>query len=158
MMQGKIERAQRSKSGKSLRILVNDQWYSTDNWALEQAIGRTVQFNVGTSEYMGNTVFWANDAELVIGHNEPMASAPAPNVPAASPQPQPQSPTGTGRERDASIIAQALTKAVTSPGDDIGMVWNTYCAFYFKALAGEKQPASQGHQATAPEFDDDIPF
>jgi hypothetical protein len=62
MNQGRIEKAQRSKSGKTLRILVGDTWYSTDNWALESCVGRTVQFNVGTSEYAGKTIYWANKA------------------------------------------------------------------------------------------------
>ena len=157
MMQGVIEQAQMSKSGKTLRIKVGDVWYSTNNFALQSAIGRTVQFEVGTSSYQGNTIMWANDAELVMGTNDHVASAPAPNIPAASPQPQPsQSPTGTERDRDASIIAQALTKACTAPGDSGDTVWARYCFFYAKALAGEKQPTET--QAAAPEFDDDIPF
>lgn len=143
MMQGTIQQAQMSKSGKTLRILVNDQWYSTSNFALQNAVGRNIQFEVGTSEYQGNVIYWANDAELVTNV--------APNIPAATPQAAPSSPTGTVRDRDASIIAQALTKACTAPGDVPDAVWERYCFFYAKALAGEK-PVDN------PDFDDDIPF
>lgn len=152
MMHGTIEQAQMSKSGKTLRIKVGGTWYSTNNFALQQAIGRNVQFEVGTSEYMGNTIYWANDAELVtdVGMDVPA------NVPAPRPQQAAQSPSGTDRDRDASIIAQALTKACTAPGDSGDTVWARYCFFYYKALAGEKPPAES--HAAPPEFDDDIPF
>jgi len=166
MMQGIIERAQRSKSGKSLRVLVNGQWYSTNNWALEQCIGRTIQFEVGTSEYMGSTVFWANDAELVTD-----VAAPEPQHPQHPQQgggQQVKSSSPPPKQMTASVenmafmpfvsntVAHAIQAGAIKNPEDI-YAW-AYKAFNTaKNLVEGKQEVAVTAVASD-DFDDDIPF
>jgi hypothetical protein len=162
MMQGRIEQAQMSKSGKTLRIKVGDNWYSTNNFALESAVGRTVQFEVGTSEYMGNTIYWANDAELVIDHGAPAPSNPAAaaNIPAPRPQPQSQTPSGSDlTARDfmpftSNQVAHAIAAGLITKPEDIA----TWTKAAFHAIKNTVDPKAGPVPDVAPEFDDDIPF
>ena len=141
---GTILEARKSQSGKTLGIKIGNRWYQTKNWALENAVGREVEYDVGTSEWNGKTMFWANDAELISDHSPTGSGNSASSV--ATTQP------ATSRDRDASIIAQALTKACTAPGDPVETVWSRYCAFYDKAIGGEAS------KKVSEDFDDDIPF
>jgi hypothetical protein len=144
---GTILDARMSQSGKTLGIKIGERWMQTKNFALQNAIGREIEYDVGTSEWNGKTMYWANEAELLSDHSPTgsgsSASAAAPTKPAATTQ---------GRDREASIIAQALTKACTAPGDHVETVWSRFCAFYQKAIGGESAPDKSD------DFDDDIPF
>ena len=164
---GVIEHAKMSQSGKSLGIKVNGNWYSTREFHWQGQVGANVSF-IARPQYFdgGGSITWANDIVLS-GAPGPQSSAPPPQPQAPSPQAQGYSPpanyTGTSqtapspdRDRDASIIAQALTKAITKPGDSVATVWKNYCELYSKAVAGERNldaPAQNDN-----EFDDDIPF
>jgi hypothetical protein len=165
---GVIEHAKMSQSGKSLGIKVNGNWYSTREFQWQGQVGANISF-IARPQYFdgGGSITWANDIVLSDAPG-PQSSAPPPQPQAPSPAAQGYAPpanyTGAaqtspaGRDRDASIIAQALTKACTSPGDDVDRVWAVYCAFYFKALDGEKRPTMNTPTPSDNEFDDDIPF
>lgn len=164
MQQGLIERAQMSKSGKSLRILVNGQWYSTNNLALQSATGRNVQFNVGTSEYMGNTIMWANDAELLNsdGVARPQngggvqVQSSTPSHPHAQPtKPLPAVPVENMAFMPfvSNTVAHAIQAGAIKSPEEI-YAWAQKAFNTAKNLViGQQLP-----DADAEPFDDDIPF
>lgn len=153
MMQGIIAQAQKSKSGKTLRIRVGEQWYSTNNFALESAVGRNVQFEVGTSEYQGNVIYWANDAELVtdVGAPQPPQgvapppSAAAPSNVAATVEPMALMPF------TSNTVAHAIQAGLITKPEEIH-AWASKAFNTAKSLVTGKAPEPN------PDFDDDIPF
>jgi hypothetical protein len=157
MMHGIIAKAEKSKSGKSLRIQVNGKWYSTNNWALEQAIGRNVQFEVGTSEYMGNTIFWANDAELVeqtAPVQPPTGAASQPST--AAPNQSVASPDGMAfLPFTSNQVAHAIAAGLITKPEDI-YPWAQKAFHTAKSLVS----GIDTFDGTPPteDFDDDIPF
>ena len=155
MMQGTIEQAQPSKSGKTLRIKVGDTWYSTDNWALQQAMGRQVQFDVGTSDFRGNTIYFANNAELVTDVAAPEHPAPQAGRPAVAPS-APAANELTARDFmpfTSNQVAHAIQAGLIKEPTDI-MRWAQYA---FEAIKAVTSPV-QSTASPTPEFDDDIPF
>lgn len=167
---GVIEDAKVSGSGKSLGIKVNGKWYSTKEFHWQGQIGQQVSFMGNYQSFGDGGITWANDIVLTNAPG-PNSMAPPPQPSAPSPQAQGYAPPAnysgasqtsapaSGRDRDASIIAQALTKAITKPGDSVATVWKNYSELYFLAVRGEKQAA--GAAAPPPpndDFDDDIPF
>ena len=160
-----IDLKKMSQSGKSLGIKVGGNWYSTREFNWQGQVGANISF-IARPQYFdgGGSITWANDIVLANAPG-PQSSAPPPQPQAPSPQAQGYSPpanyTGasqtapsSGRDRDASIIAQALTKAITKPGDSVATVLKHYSELYALAKAGEEHaPVSSDN-----EFDDDIPF
>jgi hypothetical protein len=152
---GIVADARMSQSGKTLGLKIGERWMQTKNFALQNAIGREIEYDVGTSEWNGKVMYWANDAELESDSVPRGTSQPPTGVGSAtSSSVAPTNPAA--RDRDASIIAQALTKACTAPGDDVEVVWTRYCSFYEKALKGDTS-TKVAPEAKA-DFDDDIPF
>jgi hypothetical protein len=148
-MNGLIEEARDSQSGKTLGVKVSGKWYTTKNWQFRDMIGQSISFTPESSSYNGKTILWINDYR----EGSPTADDAMRN---AMSQP-PTTPVGgeattvtTNKmvvDRDGSIVAQALTKACTGPGDDADLVWNRYQTFYRKYQAW-----------VTGDFDDDIPF
>lgn len=166
-IRGRIEEARVSQSGKSVGVKIGNTWYQSKDFSLQQMVGDSIQGNTSTSEFNGKTMHWLNDWSTVTpSADDAFQAAQAPRLgavirtngpPAAAAAPQ--------TNKDASIVAQALTKACTAPGDDPLKVWATYCTLYRKALGGVPDSQSQQSQPaprTAPaEFDDsldDLPF
>jgi hypothetical protein len=161
---GVIDRAQMSKSGKTLRILIGDTWYSTDNFALQQAVGRPIEFNVGTSEYGGKTIYWANDAELAGNGGAPHTANPAAHAPRPPNAPSRSVPSGVPASelaaRDfmpftSNQVAHAIAAGLITSPDQL-LAWTKAA---FAAIKTVCDPATANiMSAPDPEFDDDIPF
>jgi hypothetical protein len=147
-MRGKIDQVKDSTSGKTLSVLIGNQWYSSKSWEFRQMVGQTIEFEPSTSEWQGKTMHWINDYGVVQPTAaDAMAAAMPQNIPPTPPveayqehqtaaghipQQPPAAPQTALKDRDASIVAQALTKACTAPGDDPELVWSRYTTFYYK--------------------------
>lgn len=155
-MQGTIQQAKPSKSGKTLGVLINDTWYSTKNWELQGMQGQDITFEPSQSEFNGQIMHWLNDYVPVGASNTPSAQAfdqahaanQGDRVNAAPPH---QGTTATasnasGIDLNASIVAQALTKSVTCANAQ--EAWQCYTYLYKQAL---------NWNPDAEPFDDDIP-
>ena len=155
-MIGRIDEARQSKSGKTLGVKVGGQWYSTKHWELENMIGQEITFQTSSSEFNGKTMHWLNDYTVQGASNTPAAQAFDQAYQQAPPMGAPaQAPV---RDRDASIIAQALTKACTGPGDSVELVWKRYSEFYDLAL-GKPKAQKAPPVSPPPDLDDsDFPF
>ena len=150
-MQAVIEATKTSKSGKTLGVLMNGTWYSTKHFELAGKENTEIIAQVSASEYNGATVHWLNDYTVVGASTTPSAQAfdrahaqnqPPPMGQSAPPQAAPQT---SRMDREASIVAQALTKAVDcKTAED---AWQTYVHLYNKVL--EWNPG---------DFDDSVPF
>lgn len=129
-LQGTIQQAQHSKSGKTLSVLVNDQWYSTKHFELQNMIGQEITAQTSESEFNGKVMHWLNDYsptnatttpagqvfDQAHAQAPPMGSpAPPSYLPAdgrgdpGTPQPSPQT---ASVDKNASITALALTKCI----------------------------------------------
>ncbi len=146
-MIGTIQQANKSKSGKTLSIQVDGQWYTSKNWELEQAIGKRIIFEPSVQAFPdGGSCQWLNDYTFEDAVTTPAAQAmdaAMQNNPHGASQAMPPTPPASSyeapretpvKDRDASIVAQALTKSCTAPGDDIELVWSRYTAFYQKYM------------------------
>ena len=147
-MQGKIEAVNRSKSGKTLGVKVGEVWYTSKNWELENKVGASITFEPAASEFNGKTMWWLNDYVEVGSSTTPADQAfdaayaqhqpppmgqpkyPANMAPASGEGMHPEPRQTAQKDRDASIVAQALTKACTGPGDSVQDVWERYVGFY----------------------------
>ena len=169
MISGQIQTAQDAKSGKTLRVQVNGEWYSTKNWEMRDMVGQVVSFEPSPwATPDGGTIFFINEytggsqtatPTPPAGHPlssgappqgapaAPAAPSPAPAAPVASPPAQ--SAGSPGISRDASIVAQALTKASVKPGDSVEAVWDRYTRYYALYQKWNGQPE---------DFNDNIPF
>ena len=172
-MMGNIESVNRSQSGKTLGVKVGDRWYTSKNWELEQKVGHQIVFEPSTSEFNGKTMYWINDysepGTAPTTADDAFNAAHAGHMPPQAPQsaPAPQTPQPGTWDRDCSIMAQALTKAVTAPNDDVTKVWSRFMSFYRYAQKGpvdapkpQQAPVAQHATSQAPpsDFDDSIPF
>ena len=131
-MIGTIQQANKSKSGKTLSIQIDNVWYSSKNWELEQAVNRRVIFEPSTSLYQGETIRWLNDYVFEDAASGPAAAA----MDAAMAQAVPQGLVPASQERqrvtpnkDSLIGALALTKSVTGTNEEI---WAAFVYFYHK--------------------------
>lgn len=147
-VRGRIEEARVSQSGKTVGVKIAGRWYQSKDFSLMQEIGTTIDGKTSSSEWNGKTMLWLND----------WSTAP-PTADDAMAAAMSGSPSPKAVDRDASIVAQALTKACTTPGDDPVKVWATYCTLYRKALEGVPDTAPRPHGAVKQEeFDDELPF
>ncbi len=171
MITGRIENCQPSKSGKTLRCQIGDKWYSTKNWELQNQVGTAITFEPSISSFEGNAIAWINEYQIApaMPQTADQAFAQAYQQPAqvpltASAPPMSVAPEFTApahKNRDASIVAQTLTKICSAPGDDPSVVWKRYTEFYQRYLAWDGKPVAKPvieTKAPADEFDDDIPF
>jgi hypothetical protein len=104
-MMGQIEAVNRSKSGKTLGVKIGETWYTSKNWELENAIGKTVVFEPSTSNFNGQVMQWLNEYQF-----DDQATTPAT-------QAFEQAHTGNGQvqksDKDLSITSLALCKCCT---------------------------------------------
>jgi hypothetical protein len=147
-MQGIIKATRWAKSGNSLGVLINDTWYRTKNKELDGRTTLEIIFEPSPQKFDdGGVMYWINDYQEVGASTTPAdaafdaAHAQATQRPVAAPSPRPNS-----RDKDATIGALALTKAVSG---DAATVWGAFEFFYAKLLTWQQGDA---------DFDDQIPF
>ena len=126
-MIGQISAAQKSKSLKTLSVTVGGQFFTSKNWELESAVGRTVIFEPSTSEFNGTVMHWLNDYVFEDAQTTPAGQA-MDRAMAAQVAPAPQATNGAPN-KDAMIGAMALTKACPASPDQ---VWENFRFFYNK--------------------------
>ena len=178
-MQGIIKATKTSKSGKSLGVCIDDKWYSSKAFELAGLQGKEITFTTSHQAFPdGGGIDWINDyseiggapntadqvmAQAMANQPPPMGQpiAPMAGTTVQAPQMAPQAPQSAptvGKDRDASIVAQALTKACTAPGDDINKVWTTYQTLYLRYLRWNGE--AEGMSVNDPDvpYSDEIPF
>ena len=135
-----VQNTKVSQSGKSLGLLIGpDQWLATKDFSLADSTGKTFIGQVSVQKFPdGGSIKWLNNYSEV--------GATATGTPAHQ--------LTAGLSRDASIVAQALVKAI-SPGT-AEKAWADYQYLYLKAVAWD------GKETDIPDpepvFDDTIPF
>lgn len=162
MAQGIIQQAKPSKSGKTLSVQINGQWLTTKHFEIQNMVGQQITFKTSEQPFPdGNSITWLNDY-TVAGASTTSAdqafdaayaqhkAEQSPPVPQAAPKPQ--------MDTQASIVAQALTKACTDSSVAKEAVWVRYQFFYNKAKAWDGSvPQSNGYPDPE-DPDDPIPF
>lgn len=127
-MIGTIQQANKSKSGKTLSIQINNVWYTSKNWELEQAVNRRVIFEPSTQTFPdGASIQWLNDYVFEDASGTPSARAmddltARQQVPLNQAQHIPVN-------KDSLIGALALTKSFSGEPEAI---WNAFVYFYHK--------------------------
>ena len=58
---GAIQSAEEGRSGNSLRVNINGQWFSSKNWDLKDMVGQVITFTPSSSEFRGKTYYWVNE-------------------------------------------------------------------------------------------------
>lgn len=189
-MQGQIQQAEFKENGK-LRLQINGQWFSAKPPELANMVGQTITFEPApwTIPNTNKVINFINDYTVsgayptpadqamnqAMGNQPPPMGSPTPppvstNVgnPGTSPTYIGPNSTGTSPQkpsvdRDASIVAQALTKVITKPGDSVDTVFMQYTALY--RLYTTWTPGTvhvpvqpQKPQTPPVDFSDDIPF
>lgn len=140
-MQGKIEQVRDSKSGKTLSVLINDQWYSSKGWELKNMVGQVIVFEPSTSEFNGTVMHWLNDYTLASGTTPADAAMQAAMNQPPTPPPEAYSAPAQGAtytvsgateapNKEAVIGAMALCKCCT-PTDPEQVIQN-FVFFYHK--------------------------
>ncbi len=146
-MIGIIQQANKSKSGKTLSIQIENVWYTSKNWELEQSVGRTVIFDPSAQSFPdGSSIQWLNDyvfedqattpsgqaMERALARSEPPAESYQDQAAQAggAPQTAARGPQAASQvNKDSLIGALALTKSITAPKEQ---VWEAFVYFYHK--------------------------
>lgn len=157
-MQGIIQQAQPSKSGKTLSVQIGGQWYSTKHFELQNMVGQSITFQTSQSEFNGTVMHWLNDytSDAVSttpagqAFDQAMAQQQPMGAPVQAPPVQPQ-------DKDLHITSLALVKCIQgiqSPQQAVEAFWET------RRLLAAGEPAPQRAAPPPPPdgFDDDIPF
>jgi len=176
-MQGTIAEVRDSQSGKTISVKVGNEWYTSKCWEFREMQGQMITFEPSLSEWNGKTMKWINEyAPSGMGPadqamNQAMQNNPQPaQAPVQQAQPAKQE---SAIDRDASIVAQALTKSVSHTSAE--EAWNTYTMLYTKYKSwggvyrapnmqthpaiGDNDFAMQSENPAPQDFDDsDIPF
>ena len=77
-MIGTIQQANKSKSGKTLSIQINNQWFTSKNWELEQSVGKTIIFEPSTQSFPdGASIQWLNEYVFEDAQTTPSSQAMA---------------------------------------------------------------------------------
>ncbi len=142
-MIGTIQQVNKSQSGKTVGAQVDGKWYSTKHWDWltdSTILNRRIIFEPSQTEFRGQIIWWINDYQFEDVSNTPssqamdqaLAAGPTPPVEAYQDAPHPldvpaQAPTV---DLSGSIVAQALTKACTGPGEPVTDVWIKYTTLY----------------------------
>ena len=140
MAQGQIQKVNQSKSGKTLGVQINGQWYSTKHFELQNHVGETITFQTSESEFNGTVMHWLNDYTLAGQDQTPAAQA------FNQQHAQNQGQTAPQTDKDLTITALALVKCI----EGIKTPQQAYEAFnQTKALLSGTSDVP---------FDDDVPF
>ena len=154
-MIGRIEKANRSTSGKSLGVLVKGKWFITKNWELEQMVGKTIEFYPSETSYQGKPQFWINEyvetEEGATGNQQ--VSVPSDPTP------------GDARLLDFVGRCVAASVAAGRPIEESDTVARVAYKIASDVLSGRlaakaalRETVDEMRQPEQPDFDDDIPF
>ena len=158
-MQGQIQVARKSKSGKNLSVQVGGVWYVSKCWEFENMVGQEITFEPSTQNFPdGGSITWINEygvtagttpsdqafnqahaqyqPEGMAGQAPPMGSPVPPGQVSQPVQQQAQqivTPQRPPVDRDASITALALTKCIQGISST-EMAFNAYKDLYNKVL------------------------
>lgn len=156
---GTVKSAEMSRSNTSVRVNVDDRWYSSKKFELQGLVGKTISFVPSVSSHNGKTYLWINDFSVAGAASAPNQPAVAPSAP---PQTAPNRPQATNGDRQAclpmtsNLVAHAISAGLIKSPDELSL-WATkafdaaYLVLYGNTIPGLSQSAD-------PEFDDDIPF
>jgi len=142
-MQGQIQQARPSKSGKTLSVQINNIWYTTKSPELEQMVGQAITFESSVQSFNdGGSCTWLNDYTIDNApalptpsgqaFDQAMQQAPTqygPGQPPPMGSPQPPQASSQAVNKDALIGALALTKSVSGSKEQ---VWEGFVYFYHK--------------------------
>ena len=157
---GPIESAKDSTSGKTLSVKVAGKYYSTKNWDFRTMIGQVIEFVPDVSEWQGNTITWINDyttPPMTADDRMDMTMAQTQSAPAS--QPAPSGNNLAYLPMTSNLVAHAIAAGLVKLPTDIA----PWAKAAFAAAKGLIEPAAanvmcSGTNASAAEFDDDIPF
>ena len=156
---GAIQAANDSKSGKTLSVQVNGQWYSCKDFSLRDHIGVSITFESTGSEYpkgSGTMMYWINDYKFT---NTMAANPQGPGTTIA--QPAPPAPLA-GKDSiiylpmTSNVVAHAIAAGMIEKPQQIG-AWAEH-AFAAAKKVVEGPHAEVRTVTTDDEFDDEIPF
>ena len=137
-MIGAIQATNKSQSGKTIGVQVNNVWYTSKSWELEGAVGRNIIFEPSTQAFPdGGSCNRLNDYVFEEGNtgpaaqvmNQAMAQQPTTQVAPQSQYVPPSENPAPPRNKDSVIGALALVKATTGPKEQ---VWENFEFFYHK--------------------------
>lgn len=136
---GTIQSAEEGRSGKSLRVSINGQWFSSKNWELKNMVGQVITFTPSSSEFQGKTYLWVN--EFNVGTQ---------GVQTTNSKGEPKAPTNTNDmaylPMTSNLVAHAIQAGKIETPDQI-QAW-AKAAFH----------AAKSLIEGGDEFDDEIPF
>ena len=135
-MIGTIQKANKSKSGKTLSIQINGAWYTSKSWELEGAVGKTVIFEPSTQSFPdGSSIQWLNDYVF-----DDQATTPAGQAMDQAMQQQAATPVGQAGQyeqvprgtpnKDAEIAANGLCHCLRPK--DAQEAWDNFNWLYHK--------------------------
>jgi hypothetical protein len=140
-MIGQIQQAKKSKSLKTLSVQINGAWYTSKNWELEQAVGKTVIFEPSTRTFPdGSLIQWLNEYVFEDQQTTPAGQAMdqamagrhglnEQGYPEGSPDQRRNVPRGTPN-KDSVIGAMGLCKCCTPGTPD--QVFENFRLLYHK--------------------------
>lgn len=161
---GTIEKAEQSRSGKSVRIHLNGRWYSTKNQEMQNMVGQTISFVPDISDYQGKTYHWIGQyqqAGMQQGQQAGMqapVSHPNPGYPSSA-QPPASDPVAGGvmsAEQRVSLLpitSNVLANAIAGGFIDEPSKLKAWAQAAFASAAELVYDVK-----VSSDFDDDIPF
>ena len=165
-MQGIIQKAQPSKSGKTLGVQIAGQWYSTKAFEMQNMVGQSITFETSTSEFNGTTMHWLNDYTVDSASSTPSGQAfDAAHAAATTPQAPNQATQPAGVPRKDPMAYLPMTSNVVAHAIASGFIDNPdKIAAWARAAFAAAKGVVEGVQAapvagdTTVDYDDDIPF
>jgi hypothetical protein len=143
---GNIANAEMAKSGKSVRLNINDKWFSSKHFELMQKVGQVITFTPSATEYpsgSGKMYYWVNDyTEGVVG----AATASSAQAPQPTTSEQDFNPH-TLLPMTSNVVAHAIQAGAIKEAQEI-RVWARAAFDAAKDLVSPNRD----------ELDDDIPF
>ena len=137
-MIGTIQQANKSKSGKTLSVQVDNTWYSSKEWELQQAVGKRIIFEPSTQTFPdGGSIQWLNDYTFEDASTTPAGQAmdramASQTIPSDTIPPGIHIRAAATPNKDSLIGALALTKSITGQPSE---VWEAFVYFYHKMEA-----------------------
>ena len=155
-MQGHIQVARKSKSGKNLSVQVSGDWYVSKNWEFENMVGQEITFEPAVQTFNdGGSITWINEYNATGQSTTPAGqafdAAHAQAPPMGQPAPMPTSIGNPGTQapqtdKELTITALALVKCL----EGIKTPQQAFEAF------NEMKALLSGTSAVP--YDDDLPY
>ena len=161
-MIGKIERTSRSKSGKTLGVMIGGTWYITKEWEMEGMVGESIDFTPKIDTFQGKPQRWIN--EYFLAGDVPPTTAPQ----AAPTSRMPPPPAPVGRDADVALlhfVGLQIAGRLPSEWEEVGrkayQFGTSILSGRMDAVSTAAPPEHEDHNQDSgfdDEFDDDIPF